>query len=82
MQTQFFNAAAPKKPLNLSINSDLLKQAKALRLNLSQVFERQLIEVVRQAYRRQWLQENQAALKDYNRHIERNGVFSDKFRRF
>ena len=33
MQT-VFNPQAPKKPTNVSVNSDLLAQAKALKINL------------------------------------------------
>jgi len=64
---------APKKPTNLSINSDLLKQAKALSINISQILEQRLIEIVREARCQQWLRENRAAFKDYNQRIESNG---------
>jgi len=77
-----FNPAAPKKSANLSINADLLQQAKLLNINLSQTLEQQLIELVRQAQRKQWLAENQGALEEYNRRIEKHGVFSDGLRRF
>lgn len=43
MPTLFFDYAAPKKTTNLSINSDLLKQAKALHINLSQILEQRLV---------------------------------------
>ena len=36
---QLYNTNAPKKPTNLSVNSDLLNEAKALKLNLSATFE-------------------------------------------
>ncbi len=38
---------APKKTTNLSINADLLREAKALDINLSQAFETQLAELVK-----------------------------------
>ena len=78
----FFNPAAPKKSANLSINADLLQQAKQLNINLSQTLEQHLIEIVRQAQQKQWLAENQSALEEYNRRIEKQGVFSDGLRRF
>jgi antitoxin CcdA len=77
-----FNSAAPKKSANLSINADLLQQAKQLNINLSQALEQHLTEVVRQAQRSQWLAENQSALDEYNRRVESQGVFSDGLRRF
>ena len=77
-----FNQAAPKKSANLSINADLLQQAKQLNINLSQTFEQHLADIIRQAQRSQWLAENQSALDEYNRRIERRGMFSDGLRRF
>ncbi|MEW6611636.1 MAG: type II toxin-antitoxin system CcdA family antitoxin [Pseudomonadota bacterium] len=82
MHIDAHDPAAPKKPVNLSINSDLLRQARALKINLSQTLEERLAELLREARRSQWLVENQAALDAYNRHIERHGAFSDGLRQF
>ena len=82
MSAILFNQAAPKKSANLSINADLLQQAKKLNINLSQTLEQHLAEIVRQAQRSQWLEENQSALEEYNRRIEARGTFSDGLRRF
>ena len=76
------NQAAPKKSANLSINADLLQQAKQLNINLSQTLEHHLVEIIRQARRKQWLAENKDALDEYNRRIESCGTFSDGLRRF
>ena len=77
-----FHSTAAKKSANLSINADLLQQAKQLNINLSQTLELQLIELVRQAKQSQWLADNRAALDQYNRRIESDGAFSDGLRRF
>ncbi|TAJ80354.1 MAG: acetoacetyl-CoA synthase [Gallionellaceae bacterium] len=77
-----FNPAGPKKSANLSINAELLQQAKQLNINLSQTLEQHLSEIVRQARREQWLAENQGALDEYNRRIKMRGAFSDGLRRF
>lgn len=77
-----FNPDSPKKSANLSINADLLQQAKRLNINLSQTLEHYLSEIVRQAQRDQWLAENKDALDEYNRRIESHGTFSDGQRRF
>jgi len=82
MGNMIFDPAAPKKSANLSINADLLQQAKQLNINLSQTLEQHLAELVRQAQRSQWLAENQSALEAYNLRIEKQGVFSDGLRRF
>ena len=77
-----FNPAGPKKSANLSINADLLRHAKQLNINLSQTLELHLVEIVRQAQREQWLDENKTALEEYNHRVEARGVFSDGLRRF
>lgn len=41
---ELYNQTAPKKPTNLSINSDLLKKAKALEINLSATVEQALAD--------------------------------------
>jgi len=82
MGNPVFNPAAPKKSANLSINADLLQQAKLLNINLSQTLEQHLAEIVRQAQNSQWLEENEQALEAYNRRIEAHGTFSDGLRRF
>ncbi len=82
MSNPVYNLSAPKKSANLSINADLLQQAKQLKINLSQALEQHLAEIVRQAQRDRWLAENKSALDEYNRRIEMRGTFSDGLRRF
>lgn len=82
MQLHVFDASAPKKPTNLSINSDLLQQAKEHHINLSQALEICLTEILRDEKRRNWLEENREAVEEYNQRIETNGVFSNGLRRF
>ena len=82
MQTNIFDPNAPKKSTNLSINSDLLRQAKERRINISQALELRLAELLREEKSRSWKEENQEAIEDYNRRIEAQGTFSDGLRRF
>lgn len=81
MQTAF-NPGAPKRPTNLSLNSDLLRQARELDINLSQLLEQALDAEVRKKRAQQWLLENREAIAQYNADIEKNGVFSDGLRSF
>lgn len=82
MPTSFFDQRAPKKSTNLSINSDLLRQAKERHINLSQALEFTLAELLREEKCRKWKEENGEAIDDYNRRIEACGAFSDGVRRF
>ena len=77
-----FDPKAPKKPTNVSINSDLLEKAKGLNINLSAALEEALTEQVRAERRKQWQKENAGAILAYNNFIADNGVFSDGLRKF
>lgn len=80
--TKTATSAAGKKAANLSVSADLLREAKELNVNLSRVFEEALENTLREHRRAQWLAENGDALEAYNRHVERDGVFSDGLRKF
>jgi len=79
---QTFNLKAPKKPTNVSINSDLLSQARSLKINLSATLESALIEIVNDKQRELWREENQQAIASYNQLVEEHGTFSDDLRAF
>jgi antitoxin CcdA len=79
---QIYNSRAPKKPTNVSINSDLLARAKGLNINLSATLEAALAEQLRNEHRNQWKSENAKAIAAYNAFIEEHGVFGDSLRKF
>lgn len=82
MKVDLYNCRAPKKATNLSINSDLLRQAKEHHLNLSNALEKRLIEIIAEARRREWREENGDAIAAYNQRIKEKGVFSEDLRKF
>jgi antitoxin CcdA len=69
-----YESTAAKKPVNLSVNSDLLRQAKELKVNVSQVLEVALASQVKRLREAQWLEDNKAAIEAYNQHVEENGL--------
>lgn len=71
-----------KRPTNLSIDADLLRQARELDINLSATIEAALQELIRRRRREGWLVENAEAVAAYNQHIEEHGAFSDRLRHF
>ena len=77
-----YRTDAPKRPVNLSLNSDLLRMGKDLGLNLSSVAEEALAYAVSARLAERWLEENRTAIATYNRRIETQGVFSDGLRTF
>lgn len=71
-----------KKAANLSVRADLLEEARAYKINLSQTLEAALQVELKKEKERRWLEENRAAIEAYGRFVERNGHFSDRFRTF
>tara|TARA_R110002124_G_scaffold237792_1_gene403064 strand:+ start:1516 stop:1821 length:306 start_codon:yes stop_codon:yes gene_type:complete len=76
------NTAAPKKAANLSVNSDLLRKARELNINLSATLERALKEELSKLETEQWVEKNRAAIKSYNDFVEQHGCLGDEFREF
>lgn len=77
-----YNHDAPKKPTNLSVNSDLLKKTKALNINLSATFEQALRAKLAESAASKWQKENKRAIESYNEFVEENGLFADEYRNF
>jgi antitoxin CcdA len=77
-----YNRLAAKKPTNVTVNSDLLREARAIGINLSAVLEEALIELLRQRRREKWIEENKAAIDSYNSCVREHGTFSDGLRSF
>jgi len=73
-------STALKKPTNVSINSELLADAREFGLNLSAELEERLTETVRKRRAEQWLRDNREAIQAYNKFVEENGIWSDEFR--
>jgi len=79
---KIYDTNAPKKPANLSINSDLLNEAKSLKINLSATLEAALLSELKAARRDLWLAENKEAIDACNKLAESHGLFADKHRVF
>ena len=77
-----YDADAPKKPTNLSINSDLLAKSRALNINLSATLEQALGQALARAESEQWRKDNKAAINAYNTFVDTHGCFGDEFREF
>jgi len=73
---------ATRKPTNLSLDSSLLKEAKALGINVSRSAEAGIEEAVRRSKRERWLKANADALASSNAFVEANGLPLAKYRRF
>ncbi|APG62378.1 post-segregation antitoxin CcdA [Sphingorhabdus lutea] len=71
---------ATKKPTNVSLNTQLVAQAKSLNINISSACERGLNEEVRHAIEVKWKLENKAAVESWNDWIQESGMPYDEYR--
>ena len=71
-----------RKPTNLSLDSNLLEEAKALGINISRSAEAGIAEAVRLHKQQKWLKENAGALASSNAYVAANGLPLAQYRRF
>ena len=73
---------SPKRPVNLSLNAKVLDMAREMEMNISQVVDALLTEEVMKRYWARWNEDNKEAIAAYNERVEREGLFSDRYRTF
>ncbi|MDT4290174.1 type II toxin-antitoxin system CcdA family antitoxin [Methylomonas sp. MO1] len=74
--------SASKKATNITLSADVLAEAKALNINISQACDRHLRELVRGERERRWQQEHAEFIAAYNQTIEQDGLPLDEWRSF
>ena len=73
---------SPKKATNITLSADVLSEAKALGINLSQACDQFLRELVRKEREQRWLEENAEFIAAYNQSVETEGLPLDEWRGF
>ena len=73
---------AGKRAANLSISRDVLDDAKALGINVSQVCDAYLRQVVQAEQALRWRQEHADFIAAYNRDLDTNALPLDEWRGF
>ena len=71
-----------RRATNLSINTNLLAEARALEINVSRAAEDGIAEAVRKESARRWKEENREAVEGWNKWIEENGLPLARYRQF
>lgn len=71
---------ARKKAVNLSIDASLAKEAKEFGTNMSALLERALNEAHARQRREKWSRENRAAIDAWNKLVDEEGLWADKYR--
>ena len=71
-----------RKSANLSLDSDLVSQARELKINLSRAAEDGIERAVKAEQERLWRLENAEAIAASNKYVEEHGLPLAKYRQF
>ena len=71
-----------RRATNVTLPEGLLREAKALKINVSQACERGLAAEVREERARLWLRESRPAMDAWNGYVEEHGLPLGEFRQF
>ncbi|OEJ68499.1 type II toxin-antitoxin system CcdA family antitoxin [Magnetovibrio blakemorei] len=73
---------AQRRATNITVSSDLLTTAKALKVNLSRAAESGIAQAVKKKQAEQWALDNKAALESSNAYVDQRGLPLSKYRQF
>jgi antitoxin CcdA len=73
---------APRKAANLSLDSELMAQARELNINISRAAEDGIERAIKSERERLWRLENVEAIRQENEYVEKNGLPFAKYRQF
>jgi len=71
-----------RKAANLSLDGELVSQARELNLNVSKAAEDGLRRAIKSERERLWLIENAEAIAEENAYVEKHGLPFAKYRQF
>ena len=71
-----------KRRTNVSLDADLLAEARAMGVNLSAALESKLTELLKAERQRRWKEEHRAGFEAANAFVEKYGLWSDGRRLF
>jgi antitoxin CcdA len=71
-----------RRPTNVSLNPELVEEAKALGVNLSRACEAGLEAELKAERGRKWREENAASIASANHWVRENGLPLGRFRQF
>ena len=71
-----------RKPTNVLLDANMVRDARDLGLSLSRACEQGLAAALKVERERQWLDENREAIETWNVWVKENGLPLAKYRRF
>ena len=72
----------PKKATNVSLNAELVDEARRLEINVSEACQSGLAAEVKKAREAAWKEDNRAAIESWNDYIRKNGLPLARYRQF
>ncbi len=75
-------SSAQKRATNVTLNAELIDEAKRLRVNISEACERGLSEQVAKSRAETWREENREAILASNAWVEKHGLPLARYRSF
>ena len=75
-------SAALRRATNVTLPEPLLREARALGIDVSQACERGLAAAVADRRRAEWLEGNRLAIAEWNAHVEQHGLPLDVYRKY
>ncbi len=76
------NAHSPRKATNLSLDANLIQDARDLGVNLSRAAEEGVRKAVAEEKGKRWLDENRAAIESSNAYVRENDLPLARYRQF
>ena len=67
-----------KRAVNVFVDSDLLDEARQLRIDISETLERRLRTIVKAEREKRWLEDNREAIASINSFIDRHGLLASR----
>ncbi len=71
-----------RRSTNLSIDADVLEEARALNLNLSRAAQNGIRHAIASEKARKWKEENADAIRSSNEYVEKHGLPLERYRMF
>jgi antitoxin CcdA len=75
-------SANGKRPVNISVDADLVTGARELGLGISRICEEALAAAVKKERVARWQEENREAIEGWNQWVAENGLPLAKYRMF
>ena len=69
-----------KRAVNLFVDTELLDEARRLRINLSETLELRLRTIVKADREARWLEENRGAIESINTFLDQHGLLASRLR--